>query len=422
MPIADVVVIGAGLAGLSCAAELVERGARVFLAAKGMASTHWTHGGVDVAAAPAGATTRAGVEALAAVEGHPYTKLGTAVEPALAAHRSRLSVAGIGLSGSLDAPIVPVPTAIGALRPAAFMPDAQSPALEPWRGEGLLLVGFHGYRDAWPAYASRNLARCAWPDGPAEIGSVSVRLEGLELLHNLNARSLAILFDDEAWRARAIRAIAAAVPPGRWRVGLPAVLGLVRHREALEEARATLGPGTFEIPSLPPSVPGLRLFDAMRESILRRGGRIQIGFDVVDVERRGRSVVAVHTEAASRTLRLAADRFVLATGGIGGAGLRAEADGGLHERVFGLHVSAPPRDEWFSDDALEPHPLEAAGIRTDDALRPLDGEGALAADNVHVIGSGLAGMHYLTERCGDGVALASAHRAADALAAGSEAA
>ena len=55
MPTVDIVVIGAGLAGLSCAAELAERGARVFLAAKGMATTHWTHGGLDVAAPPGAA-------------------------------------------------------------------------------------------------------------------------------------------------------------------------------------------------------------------------------------------------------------------------------------------------------------------------------------------------------------------------------
>ena len=34
---------------------------------------------------------------------------------------------------------------------------------------------------------------------------------------------------------------------------------------------------------------------------------------------------------------------------------------------------------------------------------------------MHVIGSALAGMRYLDERCGDGVALASAHRVARLL-------
>jgi glycerol-3-phosphate dehydrogenase subunit B len=218
------------------------------------------------------------------------------------------------------------------------------------------------------------------------------------------------LFDDPVWRGRALRAVADAMPAGRWRVGLPAVLGIDRHADALADAEAVLGARVLEIPSLPPSVPGLRLFDVLRRRILDAGGRIQIGFDVTDVERDADHVRAVHTEAASRTLRLAAGAFVLATGGIGGTGLRALRTGHIEERVFGLAVSAPPRANWFADDPIRPHPLEAAGIEVDDDLAP-DG-----LRNVRVIGSALAGMHALDERCGDGVALASAHRVARSLA------
>jgi glycerol-3-phosphate dehydrogenase subunit B len=137
---------------------------------------------------------------------------------------------------------------------------------------------------------------------------------------------------------------------------------------------------------------------------------------VVDVERAGSRVVAIHTEAAARTLRIAGDAFVLATGGIAGEGLRARPDGTIVERVFGLAVTAPERAAWFSDDPLVAHPLEAAGIRTDSALRPLHPDGSVALDNVRVIGSALSGVHALRDRCGDGVALASAHRVASWLA------
>src|SRR5215207_4916256 len=82
MPHADVVVIGAGLAGLVAAARLAEAGASVTLVAKGHASTHWGSGGIDVAA-PAGASTPAeGVAALARAS-HPYAVLARDVEPAM---------------------------------------------------------------------------------------------------------------------------------------------------------------------------------------------------------------------------------------------------------------------------------------------------------------------------------------------------
>ena len=415
MPTADVVVIGAGLAGLTCAADLAERGARVFLAAKGMATTHWTHGGLDVAAPNGASTPRVGVRVLAGVDGHPYQVVHADVDASVEAHRSRMDAAGIGLVGSLDDRLVEVPTALGARRRAALLPTAQASALQPWGDDGLLLVGFRRYRDAWAPFAARNLGAAPWPDGPREVRAVVVELPGVDRLHNINARQLGHRFDEPAWRQEALAAIAKAVPSGSWRVGMPAVLGIVDHVAALADARRLVAPGVFEVPSLPPSVPGLRLFEAMRLAILAAGGRIQIGFDVVDVERRGDRIEAIHTEAASRTLRLAADAFVLATGGIGGAGLRADAGGTIHERVFGLPVTAPPRDAWFSDDPLVQHPIETVGIRTDDSLRPLGSSGAAALVNVRVVGSALAGLRYLEERSGDGVALASAHRVARAL-------
>lgn len=411
MPRADVVIIGAGLAGLSCAAELAERGARVFLAAKGMATTHWTHGGLDVAAPVGAQTPRDGIRRLAENEGHPFGVLGADVEAAVAGHLARMSATGLPHHGSIDDPLTAIPTAIGALRRVSILPSAQAAALERWTGDGLLLIGFARYRDAWAPYAARNLRHARWPGGPSEIRAVEVDLPGLDRLHNIAPQTLARRFEDPAWRSRALSAIADALPAGAWRIGLPAALGLDAHAEVHAEAERTLGHRVFEMASLPPSVPGLRLFEALRHRILGSGGRIQIGFDVVDVERTGSRIVAIHTKAASRTLRIGADAFVLATGGIGGAGIRAHHDGTLHERVFDLPVVAPTREEWFSDDPLRPHPLEAAGMKVDATLAPV------GLENVRVIGSALAGMHYLDERCGDGVALASAHRAARSLAA-----
>jgi glycerol-3-phosphate dehydrogenase subunit B len=287
---------------------------------------------------------------------------------------------------------------------------AQSAALAPWSpNEGLVLVGFERFRDAWPGFAASMLRRAGGP--PSEVHVAEVRLTRLDALHNVNNLVVARLFDAPAWRRSALAAIREAIPAGRWRIGLPAVLGLEDHATVLSEAREALGQPVIEMPGLPPSVPGLRLFEALRARLLAAGGRFQFGFPVVEVEREGSRVTAVHTEGASRTLRLAAAEYVLATGGIGGGGIRAQPDGTIEERVFGMPVEAPPAADWFADDPLAPQPLDVAGIRVDAELRPVRGGPA----NVRVIGSSLAGMRYLDERCGDGVAIASAHRAARLL-------
>lgn len=416
MPSADVVVIGAGLSGLSAGIALAEAGASVFVAAKGMAATHWTHGAMDLASPPRAETARQGLRWLAAEEGHPYRFLAADLEDALAALHANVASAGLPYRGDLDTGFAPMPTPIGGVRPVSIVPAGQAAVMLPWEpGEGLIFVGFEHYRDAWAPYAARNAAMASWrPAGPAEIRGISVALPSLDRLRNLSSLDLARFFDDARWRLAALAAIRAALPrDGRWRLALPAVLGLATHAEALRDAERVLERPVFEVPSLPPSVPGLRLYEALRQRLLAAGARFQFGFPVVGVDRDGDRVTAIHTEAASRTLRLAADRFVLASGGIAAGGLRGERDGVLRDTVFGFPVPGPGRAGWFGGDAIEAsHPIESAGFRVDDDLRPLDAEGTLLAENVHVVGSALGGMRYLDQRCGDGVAIASAARAA----------
>jgi glycerol-3-phosphate dehydrogenase subunit B len=256
---------------------------------------------------------------------------------------------------------------------------------------------------------------------PERVESLAIELPGLAGRHNLTALTIAGLFDDPVARRESIDAIAAALDrtgnrPGR--VGLPATIGHTDHAAAFAQLAAAIELIPFEIPLVPPSVPGLRLFDALRSALRAKGGRITVGEPVEAVTRDGRRVTAVSTRAAARMRTIRTGGVVLATGGIAGGGLVGHADGRLVEAVFGLPVEAPAIDDWLAPTPLPPdgHPLERAGIRTDAALRPVDPSGKVVLDNVAIAGSVLAGMRYLQERCGDGVAIASGIRAADSLA------
>jgi glycerol-3-phosphate dehydrogenase subunit B len=176
----------------------------------------------------------------------------------------------------------------------------------------------------------------------------------------------------------------------------------------------------IEFPLVPPGIPGIRLHDVLRAKLRALGGRILIGERVARVETTGTRVTAVATEAATRDLVTRVAGLVLATGGIAGSGLVGDPDGTIRESVLGLPVDGPPIDRWLHGDPLDPAslPIAAAGVRTDDALRPVDpkrpADGPLF-DNVRVVGSLLAGQQWMVDRSGDGVALASAWRAAASL-------
>ncbi len=427
MPHADVVVVGAGLAGLVAAARIAEAGATVTLVAKGHASTHWGSGGLDVAG-PAGAATPAdGVAHLAGLD-HPYSFLAPDVAPSIAWLLERLEAGGLPYAGTIDTPIRRVPTAIGGTRRVAIVPAAQAAALRPWEPDEILVVaGPAGYKDFWPAAIADSLGREAvWmgADHPGRVTGITVDLDGIADRNNLNALHLARRFDDPAQRSDDIARFAAAIKkaaggrPGR--VGVPADVGLEQHAEAWAELRARLPLEPFEIPLVPPSIPGIRLWRVLREIIRSAGGRVQIGESVARIHVEDGRVTAVEMEAAARSQVIRTEALVLATGGIAGGGLVATHDGRIVEPLLGLHVDAPGHEEWLVADALDPagHPIEAAGIPTDGGLRPLaqDGRPAPLA-NVRVAGALLAGQRSIRERCGDGIAVTSGWRAANELAA-----
>lgn len=423
MPTADVVVVGAGLAGMTAAIALAEAGATVRVVAAGYAASHWATGPIDVAAPrqPGVRTSLDGVRALAGRPGHPYGVLGEDVPAALEwfAGIVAQAEAGIALAGGLDRAFRPLPTALGTTRPVGLVPRGQAGALPAWAaGERLVVVGIAGFKDAWPDAIAAGLdGPAAWPDDrPAGVRALSVELPGLAGRRNVNGTVLAALFDEPAWRRDAIEAIGRAVdrlaPGGR--LALPAVLGLAAHEAVLDELDDRVGRPLIELPLVPPGIPGLRLHRGLAAAFRARGGRLELGERTRRVETAGGAVTAVVTEAATRERRIACGGLVLATGGIAGGGIVGEPDGTLREAVIGLPVEGPPVDDWLAADPLDPagHPIEAAGVRVDAELRPVGREFA----NVRVVGALLAGQRPFRERCGDGVAIASGRRAAASLA------
>jgi glycerol-3-phosphate dehydrogenase subunit B len=72
---------------------------------------------------------------------------------------------------------------------------------------------------------------------------------------------------------------------------------------------------------------------------------------------------------------------------------------------------------FLADRFLGEHPLGAAGVRVDAQLRPLHASGEPVLANVRCVGGLLAGHDPTVEGSREGVALATAARAAELLAA-----
>jgi glycerol-3-phosphate dehydrogenase subunit B len=278
----------------------------------------------------------------------------------------------------------------------------------------MLIVGFRGFRDFYPPYIAANLATF----NAAPVRHLYLDVPAFRSRRHLLSLDIARALDD-APTCREVGRMVKANLGDAARVGFPAVLGLDAHRQVVDELQEIMGRPIFEIPTLPPSVPGIRINGALRRRLLRAGARVEIGF-WVEGHLEGTQATEILVESAGQPTVYRADAFVLATGGIGGGGIRTDRDGALQEAVFGLPVEGPgDRTTWHLPHFLgrESQPISLAGIRTNDRLQPLSASGR-PVENLFVTASNLPGWDPVHEGSGEGVALATGYKAAaEALAA-----
>jgi glycerol-3-phosphate dehydrogenase subunit B len=158
----------------------------------------------------------------------------------------------------------------------------------------------------------------------------------------------------------------------------------------------------------------MRLHYILWQAIERSGGRVQEGMLAVGAEMAEGQVTAVHTEAAARQRSHRFDQYVLATGGLLGGGLVTNFEGEVREVIFNLPVAGPSsRLEWFQREFVTAtrHPIYQAGVRVNENLQPVAGNGRPLYNNLYAAGNTLAYCDVIRERSLEGVALATGYKA-----------
>ena len=188
--------------------------------------------------------------------------------------------------------------------------------------EPICVVGFRALKDFHPALLADNLRRAGHEARSVELDLLP------ETRRDANALGLARAFDDAAFRGEVLRQVTARLGAGE-RVAFPAVLGIADPHAVWSALERGLGRQVFEVPTLPPSVPGMRLFAMLRDALTRAGGRIVLNNVVTGAERDGARVTALRAQVGLREERRGADWVVLATGGfaVGRAGARLALGG-----------------------------------------------------------------------------------------------
>jgi glycerol-3-phosphate dehydrogenase subunit B len=418
----DVVVVGAGLAGLSAAVRLAEDGARVLVLAKGVGATHLSGGTIDLFGYAPERVERPS-EAIAALvdarPGHPYALVGTdGVGAAVDWFKGRIAagpLAPYAYSGGVEENLV-LPTAAGVPRPSAVVPETMAGG-DLRRDAAVCIVGFRALKDFHPALAADMLVRAGVQARSLELDFVPERRA------DVNALGFARAFDDPAFRAEVTAQLVGRLGVEE-RAAFPAVLGIADPHGAWSELEDRLGRTVFEIPTLPPSVPGMRVHRSLNETLRRAGGRVILNVVVTGGEHEAGRVSALRTRVGSREELRGTDWVVLATGGFASGGIELDSRWTARETALGLPVAGVPEPgaERFRPGYFDDHPMARAGVAVDRELRPVDRGGDRLYENVLVAGATLAGAEPWREKSGDGLSLSTGYRAAELVLSASPAA
>ncbi|HHQ4310854.1 TPA: glycerol-3-phosphate dehydrogenase subunit GlpB [Serratia fonticola] len=403
----DAVVIGGGLAGLSCAIRLAEHGKRCAVVSSGQSALYFSSGSLDLLAhLPDGSPVASPLSALSELAQqapqHPYSLMGAAKVAALATQAEQLlQRCGWQMQGDSSQNHLRV-TPLGTRRATWLSPQAipVSPlgSKLPW--QNIAVLGIEGFLDFQPQMAASSLiqeqglkAEVAFlhlpvldrlRNNPSEFRAVNIA-RVLDLPEHL-----ALLAEEITRQAGEAEAIL-----------LPACLGL-EDDEPLMTLRRLVGKPVYLLPTLPPSVLGMRLHQALRQRLQQLGGIFMPGDSVLRASFDGQRVTGLYTRNHT-DIPLRAQQVILASGSFFSNGLVAAFDG-IREPVFGLDVySKTERADWSDANLFAPQPYLQFGVQTDTALRALkQGE---AMTNLYAIGAVVGGYDPLQQGCGAGVSL-----------------
>lgn len=413
----DILVVGSGMAGLMAAIVASGQGKRVTLLSRGCGSLNIGSGCVDVLGYVNGQPVEGQpLEALDSLpERHPYRLVSKeGVEEALktlcavsARHGAPLEAAANGNRR--------VPTILGTLKPTCLtLPSCRGELLET--AASALVVSVEGLKDSHPALVTSQLRRyphlaaVTWHEAHLEnpIPGAHRNLSPLDIARYVESP------EGTAWLAAGLRKALRATPADV--VLLPPVCGL--SNAAWEAVAAAVPVPLVEMPTLPPGVGGLRLYTALKSELQARDADMVENALVTGAECDGKHCAALVAETACGRRRFAAKAFVMATGGFMGGGFLS-SPGEARETVFGLPVlqadgsllPARPED-WSDQNIFGNHAFASAGVMVNAAMSPLRIDGTPALNNVFFAGRSVGGYDFASEKSGNGVAVATAWRAA----------
>jgi glycerol-3-phosphate dehydrogenase subunit B len=407
----DVCIIGAGLAGLAAAMFAANQGLSCVQVGQ-TGEINFSSGHLDLLGVhPVGekkilTDPWAGIDALAQiVPDHPYAKLPKEdIQTAFRELLSFLKATGLTYHRRMNHNST-VPTSLGTTRQTYCVPHTM------WKGVAALkkkppclILDIRGLK----GFSARQIAtalQSGWP----ELLTGRISFPGMDHLNEVFMEHMANALILKENREKFANEVLPHIKDAQI-VGMPAILGLYRTQEVVPDLEELIGVPIFEIPTIPPSVPGLRLKEAFERGLRAKGVKYFSQNRVLSVRGNGDRDFELDIGRKMTEDTVQARGIILASGRFIGGGLYADRQR-IKETIFDLPVHQPAnRAQWHRREMLDSrgHPVNRAGLEIDDAFRPLGTSRRPAFKSLFAAGSILAHNDWKRLKCGAGIAIASA--------------
>lgn len=409
---ADLAIIGSGLAGMAASIFALNRNLVTALTGN-TGAIAYTTGYLDLLGVADGTDTSplaspwAGIELLRRQQPeHPLARVqNEEIRAAFSEFTDFIGACGIAYSLPGEANLQAL-TPAGTTKPTLSVPATMHPGVAACSEKRrCVIIDFKGLRGFSGRQVVANL-QAQWPGLRTERITFPGMIGG-EIYPEVMARALEV----PANREQLAAAITAVMGDAEV-VGLPAILGMHNPDLVMAEMKRLLGCPVFEIPTMPPSVPGIRLRE-MFEQVFPKKGLILVPQQKVRSVRFTDDALELALADNFGPITIAARAAILATGRFLSGGLEAHQQY-ISEPLLDLPVTQPPgRDDWFGPRYMgkEGHAIHRSGIEVDDQFRPLGRHGQPVDRRLFAAGVILAHQDWIRSRCGAGVAIASAYRA-----------
>lgn len=386
----DIAVAGSGMSGLMAAIYLAEQGFNITVVSRGDPICSVSSGCIDIAGT--GENTLNEIENFP--KEHPYHKVGKQeIIDSIRYFRDLMDNNGFKYEGDIEKNRS-ILTPIGKKRITSLVPFTMKHA-DIKDGDTFHIISFKDIKDFYPSYLTGR-----FPETDISIFDAET----------CTTMGIATKMDNDDFLTRFISWINKQNIK-RGRIAIPSILGVTKTAKIFTRLERETGKIFFEIPTLPPSLPGLRLYRNLKNIAEKKGVSFYRAAEIIDFGSRNNKIINLEIHKPGRPDYIEADAFILATGSFVSGGLFSDRNKFI-ETVFDLPVYAPESGELFNEEFFKlGHPIEKSGILVNNQFIPDNSDYV----NLFAAGSILAYSETMKFQCGHGMAISTGVAAAKSV-------